>query len=126
MGNKIQTLGIPCKLKLIVFSLKGLTKRKILGETVGSKLKFRDHINTKVNLANCNLGIIFRTFTYLDQEVCPLFKSLVRPHLEYCTPVWSPYYTKNKIILENVQRRATKLVACCRNLSYPECFRKLG
>ena len=30
------------------------------------------------------------------------------------------------MILENVQRRATELVATCRNLSYPERLRKLG
>ena len=63
--------------------LEGVDKEEDLGVTVDSKLNFRDHINTKVNLANRNLGIIFRTFTYLDQEVfLNLFKSLVRPHLE--------------------------------------------
>ena len=102
-------------------------KEKDLGVTVDSQLNFRDRINTKVNLANRNLGIIFRTSTYLDQEVfLNLFKSLVRPHLEYCTPVWSPCYKKHRIIFENVQRRATKLVASCRKLSYPERLRKLG
>ena len=54
-----------------------------LGVIVDSKLKFREHINNKVNLANRNLGIIFRTFTYIDKEMfLNLFKSLVRPHLE--------------------------------------------
>ena len=107
--------------------LEKVDKEKDLGVTVDSQLNFRDRINTKVNLANRNLGIIFWTSTYLDQEVfLNLCKSLVRPHLEYCTPVWSPCYKKDRLILENVQRRATKLVASCRNLSYPERLRKLG
>ena len=55
-----------------------------------------------------------------------LFKSIVRPHTEYATPIWSPLYKKDKIIIENVQRRTTKLVASCKNLSYPERLRKLG
>ena len=37
-----------------------------------------------------------------------------------------PYTKKDKIIIENIQRRATKLVASCKNLSYPERLRKLG
>ena len=98
--------------------LERVDKEKDLRVIVHSKLNFRDHINTKVNLANRNLGIIFRTLTYLDQEVfLNLFKFLVGPHLESCTPVWSPCYKKDRIILENVQRRATKLVASCRNSS---------
>ena len=107
--------------------LEKVHKEKDLGVTVDSKLNFRDHINTKVNLAHRNLGIIYRTFTYFDQEVfLNLFKSLVRPHLKYCTPVCSPCYKKDRIILEKVQRRATKLVVSCRNVSYPERLRKLG
>lgn len=33
---------------------------------------------------------------------------------------------KDKIIIENVQRRATKLVPSCKNLSYTQRLRKLG
>ena len=73
------------------------------------------------------MGIIFRTFTYLDPEMFKnLYKSIVRPHLEYGTVIWSPMYKKDKIAIENVQRRATKLVRSCKDLSYPERLRKLG
>ena len=53
-----------------------------------------------------------------------LYKSLVRPHLEYATLIWSPLYKKDRKIIENVQRRATKLIRCCKNLSYPERLKK--
>ena len=39
-----------------------------------------------------------------------LFKSLVRPHLEYGSVIFSPTLKKDQIMLENVQRRATRLV----------------
>ena len=65
--------------------------------TVDSKLKFREHINNKVILANRNLGIFFMTFSYIDKKMfLNLFKSLVRPHLEYTSPIWSPPNKKTK------------------------------
>ena len=36
------------------------------------------------------------------------YKSLVRPHVEYCTPVWSPCYQKDKIL--RVQHRFTRMI----------------
>jgi hypothetical protein len=39
-----------------------------------------------------------------------LYKSIVRPLLEYCTPVWSPYLKKDVRKIESIQRRATKLI----------------
>ena len=55
-----------------------------------------------------------------------LSKTLVRPHHEYVTVVWSPLLNKDRIVIENVQRHATSLVKSCKNLSYPERLRKLG
>ena len=70
---------------------------KDLGVTIDKNLSFREHISTKINLANRNLGIIFRTFTYLDPEMfLNLYKSLVRPHLEYATVIWSPMYRRTE------------------------------
>ena len=94
---------------------------------IDKNLNFREHILTKINIANRNLGIIFRTFTFLDPEMFKnLYKSLVRPRLEYGTVIWSPMYKKDRIAIENLQRRATKLVKSCKDLSYPERLKKLG
>ena len=54
-----------------------------------------------------------------------LFKSLVRPHLEYGSNVWAVIYKKEAISLENVQRRATRLIPELRHLNYSDRLRKL-
>ena len=84
-------------------------------------------MHEKVNKANRNLGIIFRTFTYMDHDMFRnLYKTIVRPHVEYATTVCTPLFQKDMIAIENVQRRATKLVTSVKNLSYPERLRQLG
>ena len=49
-----------------------------------------------------------------------LYKSLVRPHLEYCCPGWSPQYEKDKALLERVQHRFFRMVPGLSELSYEE------
>ena len=38
-----------------------------------------------------------------------LYKSSARPILEYACPVWSPYLVKDKLAIEKVQRRASRI-----------------
>ena len=78
-------------------SLEQVEVEKDLGIYFDSKLSFREHITKKVNIANRNLGCIFRSFTYMDKEMfLHLFKSLVRPHLEYGSVIFSPTLKKTK------------------------------
>ena len=37
-------------------------------------------------------------------------KGLIRPHLEFCNQAWYPQVKKNTRLIENVQRRATRMV----------------
>ena len=100
---------------------------KDLGVIIDDKMKFREHITQEVNIANRNLGIIFRTFSYMDKEMfLNLYKSMVRPHIEYATQIWSIIYKKDTVILENVQRQATRPVKCVQNKSYQERLTFLG
>ena len=99
---------------------------KDLGVTFDSSLKFDIHINQAVNKANAVLGLIKRNFTYIDEFVfLKLYKALVRPHLEYGQSVWSPHLKRQSAMIENVQRRATKLVKSMSNLSYEERLKSL-
>ncbi|KAI8500176.1 hypothetical protein Bbelb_217420 [Branchiostoma belcheri] len=104
-----------------------IEEEKDLGVLIDSKLSFSSHVQTQVNKANRVLGTIKHTFKYLDEDsFMLLYKSLVRPHLEYATAVWSPRTKRDRDLLERVQRRATKLVSSIAHLSYSERLAVLG
>ena len=100
---------------------------KDLGVTVSDTLAWSEHIDNCAKKANRMVGIIKRTFCYMDKDMflC-LYKTFVRPHLEFCPEVWSPHLAKDVSVLEKVQRRATKLVPEYNNLSYDERLKHLG
>ena len=75
---------------------------------------------------NRTVGVIRRTFKFLNGVMLKtLYKSLIRPILEYANCIWAPIYLKDIKKIENVQRRATKLVKELREMSYEERLRKL-
>ncbi|CAF0977783.1 unnamed protein product [Brachionus calyciflorus] len=72
------------------------------------------------------LGMIRKSIKFLDKRnITVLYKSLVRPHLEYAISSWSPYYIKDINELEKVQRRATRMVPELRGLSYADRLSKM-
>ena len=61
------------------------------------ELSFNKHIGEAIGKANRILGLIRRSFKYFTAEIfVHLYKTLVRPIVEYSSPVWSPY--KKKIL----------------------------
>ena len=108
-------------------NLETTNEERDLGVLVDDKLGFDNHIRTIVKKANRMLGLIRIGFSCLDKEIfMNLYPVLVRPLLEYCVQVWTPYKRKYVNLLEGVQRRATKLVPELKNLQYEERLKKLG
>ena len=84
-------------------------------------MKFSRHVQIQVGKANRMLGLIRRSFTYLDANTMrALFTALVRPYLEFSNTAWHPQFEKDKKLIENVLRRATKIIPGLKDLPYEE------
>ncbi len=69
-------------------NLKYSACEKDIGVHIDNQLKFGTHISMKINKANSTMGIVRRTFDFMDRNIfCNVFKGLVRPHLEYANQV---------------------------------------
>jgi hypothetical protein len=91
--------------------LNVVKEEKDLGVIVQDDLKVSQQCSKVVKTANRILGMIGRTFQNRSKEIIiPLYKSLVRPHLEYCVQAWRPHLIKDIKLIENVQHRATRMI----------------
>ncbi len=100
---------------------------KDLGVLIDNELKFHQHVSATAQKANQVLGIVNRTFETLDEELLPIvYKTQVRPHLEYGNIIWHPRYVADIKKIESVQRRATKLIPGYENKTYKERLEKLN
>ena len=86
-------------------------KEKYLGVTMNANRKVSEQCIIAVSKGDQVLGMIRRNITYKEKIlIIPLYKAIVRPHLEYCIQSWSPYLRKDIYMLDKIQRRATKLI----------------
>ena len=99
---------------------------KDLGVHIDEDLKFRRQAASAVTKANQILGAIRRTFVHMDAKMLILlYKSLVRPHLEYGNIIWGPFNKADQVLVERVQRRATRLIPSLCDLPYESRMKKL-
>ena len=98
--------------------LSKTVKEKDLGVTMNANMKVSEQCRIVASKGNQVLGMIRRNITYNEKSlIIPLYKAIVRPHLEYCIQAWNPHLRKDVDMLEKIQRRATKLIPELRDLT---------
>jgi len=107
--------------------LKEVELEKDLGVFISVDLKCSQQCVYACNKANKVMGMIRRTISYKEPRIMlGLFKTLVRPHIEYCSSAWNPFYKKDKELIEKVQHRFTKMILNMKGKSYEERITCLG
>ena len=85
--------------------------KRNFGIIVRNDLKVSSQCVKVIKTATQVLRMIKRTFSYKTiYNLVPLYKSLVRPHLEYCMQDWSPHLRKDIDLLKGVESRGTRMV----------------
>ena len=86
-------------------TLKTVDVERVLGVFINKNGKYSEQCLMAAKKANCVLGMIKRNIKCKNAIIMRLYKSLVRPRLEYCIQASSPYHKKD---IEVLERESTK------------------
>jgi ribonucleases P/MRP protein subunit RPP40 len=107
--------------------LKTVNEETDVGIIIDKSLKPGKHCAKAANTASAVLRMIQRNFHYRDRHTfIKLYKQYVRPHLEFSVPAWSPWLRSDIDKLENVQKKAVKMVSGLQSKEYTARCRELG
>ena len=111
-------------------ALPKVSTEKDLGVHMDPNLDWSLHIQKSINKANSVLGWVSRNVISREKSVIlNIYKSLVRPHLEYAVQVWNlPAQHGNWgtiMKLEKVQRTVTRMINGIGLLPYKERLKEL-
>ena len=97
-----------------------------LGLIYSCSLKFSEHAAIQAAKARRSVALLFRSFRLRD-SIISIYKSHIRPLLEYCPIVFSNMTKFDRVAIESVQRRFTKqLLGWSTSLSYRERCQNLN
>ena len=111
--------------------LPSVESEKDLGVLFTNNLKFNAHILSSIQKANSVIAWVTRTIISRSPEIMlQIYKTLIRPHLEYCVQLWSPLPSHGNwgliLDLEGVQRSFTRMIDGIGTMSYENRLKKLG
>ena len=91
--------------------IETVSSHKYLGVVLSDNLKWNRHIDITTARASSMIGFLRRNLHNAPRNVkLQAYKSLVRPHLEYCCTVWDPFTQRNISKIQAVQNRAARFI----------------
>ena len=104
MRNQMRAHGQKYKMGDAV--LGRTTTEKDVGITFSADMKVSEQCGIATSKGNQILRLISRTIMFKEKQlIVPLYKAIVRPHLEYCIQARRPYRKKDIDKLERIQQR---------------------
>ena len=89
--------------------LESVTSEKYLGFTLNNTIDWGSHISHITSKATKTVGFIRRNLALAPKQTKVVaYNTLVRPQLEYASPIWNPYCQSDIYKLEKVQRTAAR------------------
>ena len=89
--------------------LEQVQSAKYLGITISNDLDWGQHISEISSKATKTLGFLLRNLAFAPRHTKEVaYKTLVRPKLEYATPIWHLYHETQIRQVEKVQRTAAR------------------
>jgi hypothetical protein len=108
-------------------TLDSTTCEKDVGVYINDDLKPSTQCSKAASKASTVLGMMGRSFHYRNKTTwINLYKAYVRPHLEYASPVWNPWYVKDISALEKIQERAVRMCSGLKSNTYENKLKEVG
>ena len=127
MVTRRRTRAIPVpELKLYGQALERVFEYKYLRVTLSYNLSWSPHVEKIVAKTQRLTGMLYRQLYQWSypETLLKIYLSVIRPHLEYATPVWSPNLIKDVNKLEHVQRFVLRVCTKEWSTSYKDLLEK--
>ena len=93
------------------YVLKRVRVMKCLGVLIDEELHWTQQVGKVARTVQSKLGILRRVKSYIPKECLNLlYKSLVQPHLDYCSQIWSDRFQMHIAKLEKLQKPPSRII----------------
>jgi hypothetical protein len=107
--------------------LETVEEERDIGVAITQNLKPSVQCAKAAGTARGVLGQISRSFHYRDRYTfVKLYVTYVRPHLEFCTPAWSPWTKTDIDCIENVQKKMVGMISGLTAKNYEDKLAEIG